>query len=80
MYERILVPVDGSEPSVRALEEAVAMTLGHCPAPASAAIRGPASEAAASHATGSHRPSLKVVHVLDDALDQSELIARETPC
>ena len=65
MYERILVPVDGSEPSIRALEEALAMALGRRPHAATGIPRTPAARAA-----------LKAIHVLDDALDQSELVAQ----
>lgn len=76
MYERILVPVDGSEPSARALEEALAIALGRRSAPAKAAAGAQAPRAPASQDPGLERPSLKLIHVLDDALDQSELIAR----
>ncbi|MEO6270188.1 MAG: universal stress protein [Lautropia sp.] len=53
MYQRILVPVDGSEPSRQALDEALrlARRVGDRPV-----------------------VQLQVLHVLDDALDQTELV------
>lgn len=53
MYQRILVPVDGSEPSRQALGEALrlARRLGDRPV-----------------------VQVQVLHVLDDALDQTELV------
>lgn len=53
MYQRILVPVDGSEPSRQALNEALRFARGV-----------------------EDRPvvQVRVLHVLDDALDQTELV------
>jgi len=53
MYQRILVPVDGSEPSWQALSEALRFARGL-----------------------EDRPvvQVQVLHVLDDALDQAELV------
>lgn len=53
MYQRILVPVDGSEPSSRALNEALQLA------------RGLGNGAVVQ---------VQVLHVLDDALDQTELV------
>ena len=65
MFKRILVPVDGGEPSIRALEEALAMAIGR----RSETIAG-------ASATRTPQAALKIVHVLDDAFDQNELIER----
>ena len=71
MYHRILVPVDGSDDSTRALMQALAL--------AKLAAAGAAGTAAASagQAPAAQQPAaLRPLHVLDDALDQSELVAQ----
>jgi len=76
VYKRILVAVDGSEPSARALEEALALASGRRrPVTALHAQEAPVLRAPAVPDAGPGRPSLKVIHVLDDALDQNELFA-----
>ncbi len=53
MYQRILIPVDGSEPSRQALHEALRFARGLGDRPV---------------------VQVQVLHVLDDALDQTELV------
>ncbi len=73
MYHRILVPVDGSEDAIRALMQALVV----CRLVRAAASGAPA-EASGSSATNADAikpPSLRLLYVLDDALDPTELLA-----
>lgn len=70
MYDRILVPVDGSEDATRALAQALLV----CRLARNAAANETAS-AAPPAAAASRQPALRLLYVLDDALDQSDLLA-----
>ena len=60
MYHRILVPMDGGEAAAKALDEALAI--------ARAELDGSAGSESAA-------PQLRLLYVLDDALDQIDMIA-----
>src|SRR5690554_6559564 len=76
MYNRILVPVDGSDDAVRALMQALVICrLVRPRAAGGAAGSTPQEPASASpNLESSMPPVLRLLYVLDDALDQSELI------
>jgi len=79
MYDRILVPVDGSEDATRALMQAL-VVCRLARNPSSAALAEPAEAAETSNAdaamdAAAKPPSLRLLYVLDDALDQSGLLA-----
>jgi len=78
MYDRILVPVDGSEDATRALMQAlVVCRLARNAAPAApVAPADPSGADAAAVAAAAKPPSLRLLYVLDDALDQSALLAQ----
>jgi len=72
MFHRILVPFDGSEDATRALMQALAVCrLARIAASAApAALDPPGADAGTAKP-----PSLRLLYVLDDALDQDELLA-----
>ena len=74
MYDRILVPVDGSQDATRALAQAlvVCRLARHA---AAAAADTPAAGASAAASAAARQPALRLLYVLDDALDQSDLLA-----
>lgn len=65
MYERILVPMDGSGSSMMALEQALAMAL---------AVARLSGAAPALQGAAQQTPQVHVLYVLDDALDQREFV------
>ena len=73
MFERILVPVDGSEDATRALMRALVVYRLARNA-ASAAADAPAGSSGAA-AAAARPPTVRLLHVLDDSLDQSDLLA-----
>lgn len=81
MYDRILVPVDGSEDATRALAQALvvcrlARNAASTAADAPAQGSGPTAAAAGAGTTAAARqPALRLLYVLDDALDPSDLLA-----
>lgn len=74
MYHRILVPVDGSDDSTRALMQALA--LAKLAAAGTVGTAGTVAASAGQAPTAAQSPALRLLHVLDDALDQSELVAQ----
>jgi nucleotide-binding universal stress UspA family protein len=78
MYNRILVPVDGSDDAVRALMQALVICRLVRPRAAGdaggASSRQPIPEPASPNPEASVPAALRLLYVLDDALDQSELI------
>jgi nucleotide-binding universal stress UspA family protein len=76
MYDRILVPLDGSEEAIRALMQAlVVCRLAHNAASARPAAAADSSGAVPATAAALPLPVLRLLYVLDDALDQSNLVA-----
>lgn len=83
MYHRILVPIDGSEDATRALLQALVVcrlvraSVPGAPAgpAASSALSASAAEPSIKDAAAARPPSLRLVYVLDDALDQADLLA-----
>ena len=65
MYQRILVPIDGSESSMMALEQALAMAL---------AVARLSAAASAPQGPDQQTPQVHVLYVLDDALDQRAFV------
>lgn len=77
MYHRILVPVDGSDDSTRALMQALALAkLAAAGTVGTAGTAGTVAASAGQAPTAAQSPALRLLHVLDDALDQSELVAQ----
>jgi nucleotide-binding universal stress UspA family protein len=73
MYQRILVAVDGSEDATRALMQA--LVVCRLVRAAASGTSAEASGSAANDAAAIEPPSLRLLYVLDDALDTSELLA-----
>lgn len=75
MYNRILVPVDGSDDAVRALMQALVICrLVRARTSGGAAGASSAESASEPVSPDLQLPVLRLLYVLDDALDQSELV------